>query len=178
MRSRALAVPLAGLVLAGCGGDDTVEGPAPKAPAGIRLTSPSYPQGRTLPRAVTCDGKGAAPALEWSGVPKGARSLAILMEDPDAPDGTFVHWTVWDLDPAAQTLLGAGPAEGENSFGDKGYGAPCPPEGDPPHRYRLILYALREPLGLEAGAKPADVREAIAGRALARGVLEARYGRQ
>jgi Raf kinase inhibitor-like YbhB/YbcL family protein len=114
-------------------------------------------------------------------VPSGARSLALLMEDPDAPGGTFVHWTLYDLRPSTATLPAgdapSGARQGENSFGHTRYDGPCPPKGDKPHRYEFILYALREPLGVGAGAKPDDVRKAIEGRALARGQLAGRFGR-
>jgi Raf kinase inhibitor-like YbhB/YbcL family protein len=166
--------------LGGCG-DDDVEGPAPAAPERIRLTSTAFAQGATIPVRFTCDGEDVAPPLEWTGVPAIARSLALLLEDPDAPDGTFVHWTLFDLAPSTTALrAGATPAgarEGKNSFGDEGYGGPCPPEGDRPHRYRFILYALRSELGLDAGAPPEDVRAAIDGQAIARGLLRGRFGR-
>jgi Raf kinase inhibitor-like YbhB/YbcL family protein len=104
-----------------------------------------------------------------------------VVEDPDAPGGTFVHWTLYDLAPAVTSLredeVPAGAREGENSFGDRGYGGPCPPGDDEPHRYVFLLYALRSPLGLEAGASPPDVRSAIGDRAIARGRVTGRFGR-
>src|SRR5215216_6378892 len=170
----------AALALAACGGGDTVEGPAPAAPQRIELTS-SFEPGAVVPANNTCSGKNVSPPLAWSGVPAGARSLALLVEDPDAPGGTFVHWTAYDIDPGAGGLQEgeppAGAREGENSFGDRGYGGPCPPEGDEPHRYVFVLYALREQLGLDAGAAPDAVRAAIGDRAISRGRLTGRYGR-
>jgi Raf kinase inhibitor-like YbhB/YbcL family protein len=168
-------------LLSGCGGGEKVEGPPPAAPERITLTSPAFAPDATIPRRFTCSGEGISPPLAWEGVPAEARSLALLMEDPDAPGGTFVHWTLFDLAPDAGELRAggqpAGARTGENSFGDRGYGGPCPPEGDAPHRYRFVLYALRDELGLDAGASPQDVRAAIGERAIARGQLTGRFGR-
>jgi Raf kinase inhibitor-like YbhB/YbcL family protein len=140
----ALAVPLAvvlALALAACGGGDEVEGPPPVAPDRLELTSSAFPAGGRIPVRFTCDGEEVAPPLAWRGVPGRARSLALLMEDPDAPGGTFVHWTLFDIPPDARGLAAGrtpgGARAGENSFGDAGYGGPCPPEGDAPHRYVL-----------------------------------------
>jgi len=171
---------LLGAALTACG-DETVEGPPPSAPERIRLTSPAFAPGAAIPSRFTCDGEDVSPPLQWSGVPAEARSLALLLEDPDAPGGTFVHWTLFAIAPTATALregqVPAGAREGENSFGDRGYGGPCPPEGDEPHRYVFVLYGLRSALELDAGASPEQVRAAIAERAIARGELTARFGR-
>jgi Raf kinase inhibitor-like YbhB/YbcL family protein len=167
-------------LLAGCGGEK-VEGPPPAAPQRIKLTSPAFAPGATIPKRFSCDGKGVSPPLAWRGVPADARWLALLVEDPDAPGGTFVHWTLFDIPTEVRRLRAgespAGARSGDNSFGDRGYGGPCPPEGDAPHRYRFVIYALRDELGLDAGASPQDVRAAIGERALARGELTGRFGR-
>ena len=183
MRSRgAICALVIGAALAGCGDDDTVEGPPPRAPEQITVTSPAFAADADIPMRFTCDGDDVSPPLTWEGVPAGTRELALLMEDPDAPSGTFVHWTLYAM-PADTTALRegevpAGAREGENSFGDTGYGGPCPPEGDEPHRYVFSVYALDAPLDLEAGASPDDVREAVADRATARGQLTGRFGRE
>jgi Raf kinase inhibitor-like YbhB/YbcL family protein len=134
-----------------------------------------------MPARFTCSGANRSPPLSWGRLPADARSLALLMEDRDAHGGTFVHWTVWDLPVRAGGLRAGGvppgARQGRNSFGHDGYGGPCPPNGDPPHHYEFLLYALREPLGLDAGARPQDVQQAVAGRALARGRLVGRFGR-
>jgi Raf kinase inhibitor-like YbhB/YbcL family protein len=133
-----------------------------------------------LPKQITCDGAGTAPPLSWSHVPKGVAELALLVEDPDAPGGTFVHWTVYGVKPGTTRIeAGSAPpgAEGKNSFGDTGYGPPCPPPGDSPHRYVFTLYALSQKSGLEPGASPKEVRAAVAKSALARGSLTGRYAR-
>jgi Raf kinase inhibitor-like YbhB/YbcL family protein len=168
-------------VLGGCGGDDTVEGPPPEAPATIQVSSEAFADGDAIPARYTCEGEDVSPALAWTGVPDEARALALLVEDPDAPDGTFVHWTLFDLPPDSAGLssgvVPAGAREGENSFGDGGYGGPCPPEDDEPHRYVFVVYALDAALGLDAGATPSDVRAAIGRHAIARGELTGRFGR-
>jgi Raf kinase inhibitor-like YbhB/YbcL family protein len=171
---------LLGVAVGACGGDK-VEGPPPSAPDRIRLTSPAFAPGGSIPERFTCDGEDVSPPLRWSGVPAAARSLALLLEDPDAPGGTFVHWTLFALPPSSAGLsAGDVPAdarEGENSFGEQGYRGPCPPEGDEPHRYVFVLYALRSALDLDAGASPSEVRAAVGDRALARGRLTGRFGR-
>jgi len=176
----AILVALMAAPLTACG-DDTVEGPPPSAPQRITLTSQAFAPGAAIPPRFSCDGEDVSPPLQWSGVPGDARSLALLLEDPDAPGGTFVHWTAYAIEPATTGLrqgqVPAGAREGENSFGDRGYGGPCPPEGDEPHRYVFILYALRAAPELDAGASPDEVREAIADRAIARGELTGRFGR-
>jgi Raf kinase inhibitor-like YbhB/YbcL family protein len=173
--------PVLAVVLAACGGGETVEGPAPAAPEEIRLTSSAFEDGAPIPRRFSCDGDEVSPPLAWSGVPAEARSLALLVEDPDAPSGTFVHWTVFGVGPETTGIeagqVPEGALEGENSFGDGGYGGPCPPEGDEPHRYVFTLYALRSEPDLDAGAAPGEVRDAVADAAIARGQLIGRFGR-
>jgi Raf kinase inhibitor-like YbhB/YbcL family protein len=177
----AAALALVPLACGGGGGGQTVTGPPPDAPAAMQVTSPAFAGGASIPRRFTCDGANAAPTVAWTGVPAKARTLALTLEDPDAPGGTFVHWTVYDLPPTAARVAGgrvpAGARQGANSFGKRGYGGPCPPKGDRPHRYVFSVYALRTRLDLKAGARPGDVRSAIARAALARGRLTGRYGR-
>ena len=120
-----------------------------------------------------------SPPLSWSAVPDGAKNLALLVEDPDAD--RFPHWTVLAIPPAEEGIAAGrtprGAVETENGFGDRGWGGPCPPEGDPPHRYVFTLYALDAPLGLGADASADEVRRAVGEHALARGKLTGRFGR-
>jgi Raf kinase inhibitor-like YbhB/YbcL family protein len=169
------------VVLVGCGGSETVKGPSPSAPSRIHLQSPAFQGGAAIPRRFTCDGADLSPPLRWSGVPKGARGLALIVEDPDAPGGTFVHWVVAGL-PASSRSLPEGrlppPAHStRQSAGKHGYGGPCPPKGDSAHRYVFSLYALDRPLRLSANTSPADARDAISKAAIARGVLTGTYQR-
>jgi len=167
------------VALAGCGGGEKASTPLPSAKTSLKLTSPAFADGGTLPTRFTCAGKGVSPPLAWSGVPAGTRELALVVEDPDA--GRFVHWTVLGI-PATTHNIGEGgvppnAVQTTNSFGDKGWGAACPPKGAGPHHYVFALYALRAPLGLGATASPDEVRSAIARQAIARGELTARFGR-
>lgn len=165
----------------GDGGEETVSGPTPSAPDQVRLRSPAFEDGGTIPKRFTCDGEDVSPPLAWSGVPKAAGALGLLVEDPDAPGATFVHWILLDIDVGTNRLAEGktppGTSEPRTSFGDEGYGGPCPPEGDEPHRYVLTLYALHGTLDVNPGAPPEEVRAAIGAGALARGQLTGRYGR-
>jgi Raf kinase inhibitor-like YbhB/YbcL family protein len=179
MRRAVLLVVL--LPLAGCGGGETVKGPPPSAPEKIRLTSPAIRAGAPIPKRFTCDGAETSPPLRWAGVPGASKELALLVEDPDAPGGTFVHWVVLRLRPSlrgvAEGRVPGGAIQAIQSFGDKGYGGPCPPKGDKPHRYVFTLYALDRALDLDHDAAPGEVRSAIRGAAIARGTLRATYAR-
>ncbi len=125
----------------------------------------------TIPQKYTCDGDNVSPYLAWKGIPAEAKSLAIVMDDPDAPGGTFTHWTIFDI-PIETTELVEGytPSgnvkEGVTSFGTTGYSGPCPPSG-PAHRYIFKLFALdTETLGLSSGASITDVESALESRLL------------
>lgn len=150
-------------------------------PDKMTVTSPAFPAGGQIPAKYTCDGDSVPPPLRWSGVPPGADSLTLVVEDPKTPGGTFVHWTVFDIDTdlrgVAEGKTPEGAIEGENSFGNTGYGGPCPPKGGDAHRYLFGLYALPEALNLKSGAKPSEVFDAIERAASSRGVLEGRYRR-
>jgi Raf kinase inhibitor-like YbhB/YbcL family protein len=179
---RRRAVPfLALLLLSACGGGDTVKGPAPRAPNAIALSSPAFADGAAIPRRYTCDGDETSLPLRWTPPPKATRSLALLVEDPDAPGGTFVHWTLYGF--AAETkgldegAVPEGARQGANSSGSNDYAGPCPPNGDKAHRYVFTLYALSAEPNLKAGATPETVRAAIAKAAIARGSLTGRFKR-
>lgn len=176
---RPLALLLLAALPAGCGGGDEPSEPLPEAARSITVTSPAFQDGGSIPERFSCDGTGRSPALRWSGVPGRARELALVVEDPDA--GRFVHWTVLGI-PAGTTGIAegrvpAGAVETENSFGNPGWGGPCPPEGDDPHRYVFAVYATDAPLGLGKDSSPDDVRAALSDHALARGTLTGRFGR-
>jgi hypothetical protein len=135
--------------------NDTVPASTPTAttpPATIHLTSPAFRSGRPIPRAYTCDGADLPVPLRWSGVPPSARELWLVMRDPDAPGGSFVHWAVARI-PASVTHLGGTASlppdaiAGRNSFGKVGYNGPCPPKGDRPHHYVITLTAVGRSTG-------------------------------
>ncbi|HET6728007.1 MAG TPA: YbhB/YbcL family Raf kinase inhibitor-like protein [Jiangellaceae bacterium] len=147
----------------------------------ITLRSPAFADGDTIPGVYTCDGDDVSPPLAWSGVPSDAAELAVVVEDPDAPGGTFVHWVLWGLDAGQSGLdeghVPAGAREGRNDFGRVGWAGPCPPRGSDPHHYAFTLLALSNPLAVEPGASADTVKRAADSEVLAEGRLTARYGR-
>lgn len=147
----------------------------------ITVSSSAFDEGEAIPQVYTCDGDDVSPPLEFAEVPDDAAELALLVEDPDAPSGTFVHWVMWGIDPQ-QTTIGAGEvpegaSQGSNDFGGEGYGGPCPPPGDEPHSYVFTVFALSEPVSLSAGASAADLRQEIETSTAASGSLTGTYGR-
>ena len=143
------------------------------------LQSGAFEHGEPIPRAHTCEGEDLSPQLAWSGVPDGARSLALVVDDPDAPAGTFTHWLGWGLEPGAQGLREgeAPPGEGENDFGTSGYRGPCPPPGHSRHRYFFRLYALDSDVGLPRGASKGELERALEGHTVAETELIGTYER-
>ncbi len=156
------------------------------APITLTVQSPAFSDGFAIPKDYTADGANASPPLRWSDPPEGAKSFALVCDDPDAPRGTFTHWVLYNLPADARELppgvppdgtLPSGARQGTNSFGRIGYGGPSPPPG-PAHRYQFKLYALDAPLPLEAGATKEQLLAAMRGRQLAEGRLTGVYGRE
>ncbi|MGW2519061.1 YbhB/YbcL family Raf kinase inhibitor-like protein [Streptomyces sp. NPDC001617] len=178
-----VAVTAATLLASGCGDTDNKSAvPAPSASHRVTVTSPAFTEGGTIPRRYTCDGANVSPPLAFSGVPATATTLAVLVEDPDAPHGTFTHWLLWNA-PAKETTWPAGQApqgaaQGRNGFKKTGYGGPCPPKGDQPHHYVFSVYAADRALKLPATTTPDDLKRALTGHTLAAGTLTGRYGRR
>lgn len=143
--------------------------------AGIQLRSPSFSDHAPIPGRLARSGDNHSPALDWSEIPEEASELAIVCEDPDAPDGHFVHWVVAGIDPHSSGVregqLPKGAVEGENSFGEVGYDGPAPPPGDGPHRYFFHLYATKHPTGFKKGDSADDLRAALQKNELASGTL-------
>jgi Raf kinase inhibitor-like YbhB/YbcL family protein len=151
----------------------------------FQLATTAFSAGGAIPRKFTCDGPDISPKLTWNDPPAKTQSFALIMDDPDAPVGTWVHWVIYDLlantrelaeGVAKQEQLPNGARQGRNDFGKIGYGGPCPPPGKP-HRYFFKLYALDAKLGLKAGAIKADVERAIKGHILTQAELIGRYAR-
>ena len=145
----------------------------------MELTSGAFDEGIPIPERYTCDGDNASPPLLWTSVPDGARSLALIVHDPDAPSGDFLHWVGWNIDAGSPGLdEGAhAPAEGTNGFGEQGYDGPCPPSGHGPHRYLHELFALDTELDLEPGATREQLEDALDGHVLAGAELVGTYER-
>jgi len=144
-----------------------------RADPAFRLTSPDLTPGGFIPAQFTADGANVPPHLEIAGVPQGTRSLALIVEDPDAPSGDFTHWIAWNIPPGAKSLRGEKVAEGANDFGRTGYGGPQPPSGT--HRYFFRLSALDTVLQLQTGATRKELDAAIKGHVIATAELMGRY---
>jgi Raf kinase inhibitor-like YbhB/YbcL family protein len=149
----------------------------------LSLTSQGFQQGGTIPSKYTCDGKDVSPPLSWGMVPDGAKSLTLIVDDPDAPGGIFTHWVLFNLPAASRSLpegvpkldrLDGGGIQGKNDFDKKGYNGPCPPKL---HTYRFILYALDVDLNLKPGAASQEVHKAMEGHVLAKAELDGKYGK-
>jgi Raf kinase inhibitor-like YbhB/YbcL family protein len=150
----------------------------------MRLTSIFLPDD-SIPSRYTCDGEDVSPPLHWSNAPEDAKAFVLIVDDPDAPGGTFSHWLLYDV-PADARALSEGVAKrdtvpgagmyGVNDFGGVGYGGPCPPSGRP-HRYVFALYALDAKLGLASRKRKADVLRGMRDHVLAQAELVGRYER-
>jgi len=149
--------------------------------AKLSLTSDAFQDGQPIPTQYTCDGADRPPAFSWGEPPQGTRSFALVVDDPDAPSGTFRHWGVFDI-PASARSIGGGRRIGtevNNDFGKPGYGGPCPPKSHGPHHYHFKLFALDvDKLGLGSNAKIADVESTAVKHALGRAELGGTYERK
>ena len=168
-------------LLAGCGGGGeggTTLELGPTLPGFVFSDLSQIDPGSTIPTLFTCDGDNLSPGLAWEGVPERAAELALVVEDPDAPGGTFTHWLVFGIEPSDVLILPDTHSlpEGENDFGHERYDGPCPPEGEE-HRYAFRLLALDAPLELEEGAGRAAFDEAVAPHVIAEARLTATYAR-
>jgi len=173
-----LLLTLVLLAAAGCrsDGETAQEGESQMT---LTVTSNAFQDGRKIPVKYTCDGDNLSPQIAWSGAPSGVKSYAVIMDDPDAPMGTYVHWVLYDLPASTQELAegvqGMGIA-GTNSARKTIYSGPCPPRG-PEHHYIFKVYALDKILGIREGGSKADVESALKGHVLASGQLVGLYGR-
>ncbi|MBI2877475.1 MAG: YbhB/YbcL family Raf kinase inhibitor-like protein [Candidatus Tectomicrobia bacterium] len=151
----------------------------------LEIHSSAFTTGNPIPQKYSCDGPDLSPPLSWTAPPAGTQSLALIMDDPDAPVGTWVHWVLYDL-PATihelpegvptQETLPNGARQGINDFKQIGYGGPCPPRG-PAHRYFFKLYALDQGVGLPPRATKEQLLQAMEGHILGQAELMGRYGR-
>jgi hypothetical protein len=149
----------------------------------FKLTSTAFAAGEAIPERYSCDGKNVSPPLAWSGAPAAAKSFVLIVDDPDAPGGTFTHWIVFNLPAETRSLaegvqasaLPAGAGQGVNDFGKAGYGGPCPPSGS--HRYIHHLYALDAKLGDLKKPGRQQIDTALKGHVLAEATLMGTYQR-
>lgn len=143
----------------------------------ISITSPSFQAGGDIPTKFTCNGTNVSPELQISSVPNEAKSVVLIVDDPDAPRGLFTHWIVWNIDPKTTRIAENGApiagVQGTNDFDKRNYGGPCPPSGR--HRYFFKIFALDTKLELKPSARRAELDAAMRGHVLAQGELMARY---
>ena len=147
--------------------------------AKMKITSSAFQDGGNIPSKFTCDGGDISPPLQIAEVPSGAKSLALVVDDPDAPSGLFTHWIVWNISPQTNTIAeGSTPkgVHGINGFGKSGYGGPCPPSGT--HRYYFKIFALDRELDLPPGTKRSQLDAAMKGHVVAQGELMGRYAKR
>ena len=150
----------------------------------IKLSCSSFEQGTMIPKKYTCDGLNVSPPLEWEGMPLTTKTLAIIVEDPDAPVKVWVHWLIFNINPHKNKLheeiskaeiIEMGSKQGKNDFGKIGYGGPCPPNGI--HRYFFNIYALDNELNLAEGITRTELLKAMQGHILGQGQLMGKYAR-
>jgi len=147
--------------------------------ARMKITSSAFREGESIPSKFTCDGGDTSPPLQIGDVSSGAKTLALIADDPDAPGGLFTHWLVWNIPPQTNSIEeGSAPKglQGTNDFGKSGYGAPCPPSGV--HRYYFRVFALDRELDLRSGAKRSQLDAAMKGHVIAQGELIGRYAKK
>jgi len=162
------------IVLSACSSTETpTEIPITEAVMSMEIKSDAFASGQSIPAKYTCTGKNSSPALTWSGSPAGTQSFALIVDDPDAPAGTWVHWVLYNIPPNTNTLQEnadtSGMSAGKNSSGNMRYDGPCPPSGT--HRYFFKLYALDSALSLSPGATKEQLLNAMKGHILAQGEL-------
>ena len=152
----------------------------------LELSSSAFGANQNIPVQFTCDGKGISPPLAWSGAPPNTAAFALIVDDPDAPRGTFTHWLLFNIPGNVQRLdenvpqmqhLDDGAIQGSNDFGGSGYGGPCPPRGET-HHYRFTLYALDTTLPLQANASKRQLLDAMQAHMLEQAQLVGMYRRQ
>ena len=145
----------------------------------MQIKSPAFEHNQSIPSKYTCDDKDVSPPLVFSDIPESTISLALIVDDPDAPAGLWVHWIVWSIGPDTEEItensVPSGGVEGVTSFGNSGYGGPCPPDGE--HRYFFKLYALDIELDLSTESDKEDLEEAMVGHVLDKAELIGLYKR-
>lgn len=169
---------LLGIILSGCMQEEVKPKEKLVEVAQMKIQSPAFEHGQAIPRKYACDGEDVSPPLVFTDVPKGTKSLAIVVDDPDAPMGVFDHWIAWNIPPDTRELSEGARIErqGKNDFGEQRYRGPCPPRGAA-HRYRFKVYALDAMLDLAEGASKEQLEKVMEGHILAKGELVGTYKR-
>jgi Raf kinase inhibitor-like YbhB/YbcL family protein len=153
----------------------------------MKISSNAFEPEKNIPVQYSCDGANTSPELSWTDVPADAKTLALVMEDPDAPSGTYIHWVAYNIPPTVKGFASAvatdktlpdGTLQGENSSNNTGYTGPCPPPGHGSHRYYFRLYALDQSLDLKPGATRTDLNAAMKGHILAQSETMGRFERK
>jgi hypothetical protein len=146
----------------------------------LKVTSPAFGNNQTIPPKYGCDGANVNPPVKIENVPPGAKSLALIFDDQDAPRGSYVHWLLWNMEPSVKEIkensVPEGAIQGMNDFKKNTYGGPCPPTR--PHKYALIVYALDVPLNLDPKSGKADLKKAMEGHIIAQGQIMGVYKRE
>ena len=163
------------LILSGCA--NQAKKTAQKGDAKMEITSPEFKHNGFIPKKFTCQGEDINPALEIKNIPKGTNSLALIVDDPDAPMGTWVHWVVFDIPVVDKIKEDSVPGkQGVNDSGKRNYGGPCPPSGT--HRYFFKIYAFDSKLNLNEGISKEDMEDAMEGHILGEAELIGLYKKQ
>jgi len=145
----------------------------------MKITSPAFENNQMIPQKYTCDGENINPPLQINDIPAGTQSLVLIVDDPDAPSGDWVHWLVWNINPATKLISEnespQGAIQGINDFGKQNYGGPCPPSGI--HHYQFKIYALNTTLNLTSSSRKKDLEKAIENHILDKEILIGLYQR-
>jgi Raf kinase inhibitor-like YbhB/YbcL family protein len=142
----------------------------------LTIYTPAFQPGGMIDPKYTCDGNRVNPPLQINNIPEGTQSLALIVEDPDAPSGTYDHWVVWNIEPTSQIEEKSNPGtSGNNSAGRTGYYPPCPPSGT--HRYYFHVFAVDTMLDLSQGESKTKLQQAMKGHILAKGTIMGKYQR-
>lgn len=142
----------------------------------MKMTSPDFKNNEMIPKKFTCDGENVSPGLVIEGIPGQAKSLALIVDDPDAPMGTWVHWVVYDMPPASRIGQNSAPGkQGTNDFGKRNYGGPCPPSGT--HRYFFKIFALDAMLNVKEGLSKKELEHSLQGHIVEKAELVGLYKR-
>lgn len=149
----------------------------------MNILSTAFQEKEVIPSKYTCDGANISPPIFFDDIPSEAKSLALIVDDTDATGGgTFTHWTIWNISPDMRQInegeIPAGASEGTTGFGNVGYGGPCPPKGNPPHRYVFRLYALNKMLELPSDIPRSRLEQAMSGCIMGKAEHVGLYGRK